>query len=58
MTALGDLFPFVIVIGGTLGSLYTGWATPTEAAAIGCVTATVVSAIWGSVTLRRTCARP
>jgi C4-dicarboxylate transporter, DctM subunit len=50
LTALGDLFPFVIVIGGTLGSLYTGWATPTEAAAIGCVTATVVSSIWGSVT--------
>ncbi len=40
MTALGDLFPFVLVIGGTLGSLYTGWATPTEAAAIGCATAT------------------
>jgi len=48
--ALADLFPFVLVIGGTLGSLYTGWATPTEAAAIGCVTATIVSAVWGKVT--------
>jgi tripartite ATP-independent transporter DctM subunit len=51
VTALGDLVPFVVVIGGTLGSLYTGWATPTEAAAIGCVTATVVSSIWGTVNL-------
>jgi C4-dicarboxylate transporter, DctM subunit len=51
VTALGDLLPFGLVIGGTLGSLYTGWATPTEAAAIGCVTATIVSAIWGKVEL-------
>ena len=51
MTALGDLLPFAVVIGGTLGSLYTGWATPTEAAAIGCATATLVSAIWGKVSL-------
>jgi tripartite ATP-independent transporter DctM subunit len=48
-TALGDLFPFVIVIGGTLGSLYAGWATPTEAAAVGCLSATIVSAIWGKL---------
>jgi len=53
VTALGDLLPFVVVIGGTLGSLYTGWATPTEAAAIGCVTATVVSSIWGQRYARR-----
>jgi tripartite ATP-independent transporter DctM subunit len=51
LAALGDLVPFVVVIGGTLGSLYTGWATPTEAAAIGCLTATVVSSIWGTVNL-------
>ena len=29
--------PFAVVIGGTMGSLYFGWATPTEAAAIGCL---------------------
>ncbi|MBN9089944.1 MAG: TRAP transporter large permease [Reyranella sp.] len=51
VTAVGDLLPFAVVIGGTLGSLYTGWATPTEAAAIGCVTATAVSALWGKLTL-------
>jgi TRAP-type mannitol/chloroaromatic compound transport system permease large subunit len=31
--------PFVVLIGGTIGSLYLGWATPTEAAAVGCVLA-------------------
>ncbi|MPZ36073.1 MAG: TRAP transporter large permease subunit [Rhodospirillales bacterium] len=46
-TALADLVPFVIVVGGTMGSLYFGWATPTEAAAVGCLAAFVVSAIWG-----------
>ena len=46
-SALADLVPFVIVIGGTMGSLYFGWATPTEAAAVGCLAALVVSSIWG-----------
>jgi tripartite ATP-independent transporter DctM subunit len=49
LSALADLVPFVIVIGGTMGSLYFGWATPTEAAAVGCLAALVVSAIWGQV---------
>jgi tripartite ATP-independent transporter DctM subunit len=48
-TALADLVPFVLVIGGTMGSLYAGWVTPTEAAAAGCAVALVVSAIWGKV---------
>ena len=49
LTALSDLLPFAIVIGGTMGSLYAGGATPTEAAAVGCLTATIVSAIWGKL---------
>ena len=32
-----------------MGSLYFGWATPTEAAAIGCLAGVVVSAIWGKL---------
>ncbi|WP_395711538.1 TRAP transporter large permease [Reyranella sp.] len=47
VSALADLVPFVVVIGGTMGSLYFGWATPTEAAAVGCLAALVVSSIWG-----------
>ena len=46
-SALADLVPFVVVIGGTMGSLYFGWVTPTEAAAVGCLAAFVVSAFWG-----------
>ena len=49
VVALSDLLPFVLVIGGTMGSLYFGWATPTEAAAIGCLAGVVVSAIWGKL---------
>ena len=49
VVALADLLPFVVVIGGTMGSLYFGWATPTEAAAIGCLAGFVVSAIWGKL---------
>jgi C4-dicarboxylate transporter, DctM subunit len=46
-TAAADLVPFAVVIGGTMGSLYFGWVTPTEAAAVGCLLAFFVSAIWG-----------
>jgi C4-dicarboxylate transporter, DctM subunit len=49
MQAMSDLLPFIVVIGGTMGSLYFGWVTPTEAAAVGCFAAFVVSAIWGKL---------
>ncbi len=45
--ALMDVFPFVVLIGGTIGSIYTGLVTPTEAAAVGCLLAAVIAAIWG-----------
>jgi tripartite ATP-independent transporter DctM subunit len=47
--ALLDLVPFIVLIGGTIGSLYLGWATPTEAAAVGCVLALLGAAIWGTL---------
>ena len=34
---------FVLLIGGTMGTLYFGLATPTEAAALGCVLAIVIA---------------
>jgi tripartite ATP-independent transporter DctM subunit len=49
VAAVADLVPFVLVIGGTMGSLYAGLVTPTEAAAAGCAVALVVSAIWGKL---------
>jgi tripartite ATP-independent transporter DctM subunit len=50
LRAIGDLLPFVFLIGGTMGTLYLGWATPTEAAALGCLLSIVLSKIWGNLT--------
>jgi tripartite ATP-independent transporter DctM subunit len=50
--ALADILPFVILIGGTMGSMYFGLVTPTEAAAIGCALGTIISIIWGNLTWR------
>jgi tripartite ATP-independent transporter DctM subunit len=47
-----DLLPFVLLIGGTMGSLYLGIVTPTEAAAVGCVLAWLVGMIWGDLPWR------
>ena len=47
--AVGDILPFVLLIGGTMGTLYLGLATPTEAAALGCLLSIVVSKIWGNL---------
>ncbi|UCF32102.1 MAG: TRAP transporter large permease [bacterium] len=35
--ALGKVLPFVLIIIGIMGSLYGGWATPSEAAGLGAV---------------------
>jgi C4-dicarboxylate transporter, DctM subunit len=47
--ALTDLFPFVLIIGGTMGSIYLGFVTPTEAAAIGCVLAGIAGRVFGQM---------
>ena len=49
--ALVDVFPFVVLIGGTIGSIYTGLVTPTEAAAVGCLLAAAIAGIWGDSNL-------
>jgi tripartite ATP-independent transporter DctM subunit len=41
--AIREIIPFVLLIGGTMGTLYFGLATPTEAAALGCVLAIVIA---------------
>jgi tripartite ATP-independent transporter DctM subunit len=48
-----DLLPFAVLIVSVMGSLYLGFITPTEAAAVGCVMATIVCLIWGELTLAR-----
>ena len=49
--ALKKLFPIALLIGGVLGSIYQGIATPTEAAAFGVAGSLLLSAITGGVTL-------
>ena len=46
------LLPLGFLIAVTMGSIYTGLATPTEAAAIGCVVAIVLSVAFGSLDFR------
>ena len=40
--SLPKIFPIMVLIGFVLGSIYAGWATPTEAAAIGVLGAAVL----------------
>src|SRR5215470_9109464 len=46
-SAFVDVIPFVVLIGGTIGSIYSGLVTPTEAAAVGCVLAMIIARFWG-----------
>lgn len=50
LEALGDIAPFFVLIFGTLGSLYLGYVTTTEAAMIGCVLAILIGFFWGGLT--------
>ena len=49
--AIQDLMPITVLIIGVMGSLYLGFATPTEAAALGCVFVVVVALAWGQFSL-------
>jgi len=49
VASLLDLVPFIALIGGILGSIYLGLATPTEAASLGCMLAIVIAVIWGDL---------
>jgi C4-dicarboxylate transporter, DctM subunit len=49
--ALKDLVPAIFLIACVLGSMYGGFATPSEAAAVGVLGAVLVTAVQGSLTL-------
>lgn len=51
LDALVDVVPFVLLIGGTMGSMLFGLVTPVEAATAGCVFATVLAIFMGDLTL-------
>jgi len=46
-----DLLPIGLLIGVTIGSMYAGWATPTEAATEGCALAMVLAMTVGDLSL-------
>ncbi len=49
LKGLKDIAPVAILIGGVLGSLYAGWATPTEAGVVGVVGAMLFAILTGSM---------
>ncbi|GAB3679827.1 TRAP transporter large permease [Salinisphaera aquimarina] len=49
LATLNDLLPFAVLIGLVLGSLYFGYATPTESAALGCVLSAIIAWTWGDM---------
>jgi C4-dicarboxylate transporter DctM subunit len=50
LAAIADIVPFALLISGTMGSIYAGIATPTEAAAAGCFFALLLCVVWGNLT--------
>lgn len=52
LLALSDVVPFFALVGLTLGIMYMGLVTPTEAAAVGSIFALVIARVWGKMTFR------
>ena len=48
--SLVDIVPVLLLILGIMGAIYTGIATPTEAAAAGCLLALAIAIIFGNLT--------
>jgi tripartite ATP-independent transporter DctM subunit len=48
---LKDLLPPILIFATVMGSIYGGWATPTEAAAVGVVASLVLVTVSGRLTL-------
>ena len=50
--ALAQLVPIIILFAVIVGTIYRGWATPTEAAAVGVAGAVVIAACLGGLSIR------
>lgn len=48
-TALIDLVPIILLFSMIIGSIYKGWATPTEAAAVGVAGALLIAGFFGGI---------
>ncbi|MGB9367891.1 MAG: TRAP transporter large permease [Xanthobacteraceae bacterium] len=53
LRALADIAPFFVLIFGTLGGLYFGVVTTTEAAVIGCFLSLLLGFLFGDLTVKR-----
>lgn len=53
--SLGDLLPMLLIFGVVMGSIYAGFATPTESAALGVLAALGIAAWNRKVTLKMLC---
>jgi tripartite ATP-independent transporter DctM subunit len=53
LRAVGDVAPFFALIAGTLGGLYFGVVTTTEAAVIGCFLSILLGFVFGDLTLKK-----
>jgi C4-dicarboxylate transporter DctM subunit len=51
LRALVDLIPIIILFAMIVGSIYRGWATPTEAAAVGVAGAFLIAFAFGGLSL-------
>ena len=51
LVGLKDLLPILFLFGAVVGSIYLGWATPTEAAAVGVGIAMLIAAFTGGLTI-------
>lgn len=49
LRALLDVVPFVALIVAIMGTIYSGIATPTEAAGAGCLFSLLISRVWGDL---------
>ncbi|MBN7768310.1 TRAP transporter large permease [Marinobacter daepoensis] len=49
LSGLRHLVPVLVLFGIVVGSIYAGWATPTEAASLGVIGAMVIAAIMGKL---------
>ncbi|MBV0914258.1 TRAP transporter large permease [Anianabacter salinae] len=51
LRALIQLVPIILLFGVIIGTIYRGWATPTEAASVGVFGALVIAALFGRLNL-------
>lgn len=51
LRALVHLIPIILLFTVIIGTIYKGWATPTEAAAVGVAGAVVIAAVFGGVSV-------